>query len=422
MKHCCFLLLVCCQLDESSAFISSSYSYNKNPIHRQWPLFERYGEDYNHGYNGYPTDHNDLTLSRYTTSTSSGIHSTSLAQQDDTATILGDKYILKDEGTVSPSGKSTLVKATTIKRNEPSGESDYSSPQSHLHHDAETERQRVLIKFSENIQALKREADNYERVASSSTNSRDLFVRVHDFYEPHDDTRRHHGDGYDNGQESVGRQAALVMERGSQDLRDYLKQHGPLRGDALRKAVVSTAHTLKAYHDQDMVWTELKSRNFVVVGNENKQSHNSNSNDLDGKSIKAIDLESAVPKGEPPIDWSPEAIPPEFATPFLCGQEKGQRMEKHFDIFSLGLLWYELATARGYWKNHFDEETPCHVRIATELRATDSMCLDHEEAQQIDPPLKDLIAQCLRIEPAERPTVNEILNHPYLANAAIKYP
>ena len=412
MRHHCFLFLtLCCQHCESFAFLFPSRSDSGQLVRRQRPLFERYAEDCNRGYGGYATGHNDVSLP-YSSPSSGALSAPTSAQQQDKATILGDKYVLKDEGTVSPSGKSTLVKATTIIQNDPSSSRDYSSLQSH-HLDAETERQRVLIKFSENIQALKREADNYERVAAGSPDSRDLFVRVHDFYGPHDE-RHPNGGGNHNGRESVSHQAALVMERGSQDLRDYLQQHGPLEGDALRKAVASTARTLKAYHDQDMVWTELKSRNFVVVDDENEP--NSNNNNLDEKSIKAIDLESAVPKGEPPIDWSPEAIPPEFATPFLCGQEKRQSMQKDFDIFSLGLLWYELATARGYWKNRFDEEKPCHVRIATELRAVDSMCLDHEEAQQIDPSLKDLIAQCLRIEPSDRPNVNEILNHPYVAN------
>uniref|UniRef100_A0A6S8P934 Protein kinase domain-containing protein n=1 Tax=Amphora coffeiformis TaxID=265554 RepID=A0A6S8P934_9STRA len=415
MRYRCFLLLACWQLGESFTFLFPSHSDKGKLVRRQRPLFERYADDINHGYGGYAIDQNDVSLSQRS-STSSYMHTApTSAQQQDPATVLGNKYVLKDEGTVSPSGKSTLFKATTINRNDPPSGNDCRSSKSH-DDDTKAERQCVLIKFSENIEALKREADNYERVAAGSTGARDLFVRVHDFYEPHEDSHQNGGSS-DNDQKPVSHQAALVMERGSQDLRDFLQQHGPLRGDALRKAVASTARTVKAYHDQDMVWTELKSRNFVVVDDENKPS--SSNNDLGEKSIKAIDLESAVPRGEAPIDWSPEAIPPEFATPFLCGQEKGQRMQKGFDIFSLGLLWYELATARGYWKNRFDEEKPCHVRIATELRAADSMCLDHEEAQQIEPPLKDLIAQCLRMEPSERPSVNEILDHPYVANTAI---
>lgn len=261
----------------------------------------------------------------------------------------------------------------------------------------------VIVKLSKNTEALEREAKNYETIvtggdnASNTANQEDLFVKVHDYIEQADPSC-----------DRLKHKAALVMEKGSQDLKTFLEENGPMKGSALRAAAWSTAKAVEAVHSSNMVWTEIKSANFVVT----------KSND-----IKGIDLESAIPQSNNPIDFSPEACPPEFALAFLCGREPSMEMEPTFDIWSLGMLFYEMATGIAY----FDTTLKDGVAISTILKnaAMDKAVKEgtagvdlnkHVKIDAVvDPEMIKLIAWCLTIEPAARPTVQQVLQHPYFA-------
>ena len=258
----------------------------------------------------------------------------------------------------------------------------------------------VIVKLSRNTEALEREAKNYERiVADGNAQDEGLFVEVHEYLEQADPSC-----------DRLKHKAALIMEKGKQDLKTFLQEHGPMVGSDLQAAAWSTAKCVEAVHTSNMVWTEIKSANFVVTKSNN---------------IKGIDLESAIPHSNNPIDFSPEACPPEFALAFLCGREPHMEMEHSFDIWSLGMLFYEMATGQAY----FDTTAKDGLAIATKLKnaavdQTDkegqgSLDLNkHGDIDQVvDADLKDLIAWCLEIDPAARPNVNEVLHHPFFSTA-----
>ncbi|KAG7344850.1 serine/threonine kinase [Nitzschia inconspicua] len=373
-------------------------------------------------------------------------------RKEEDGVVLGDKYLLVSDGNTSTSGKATLVEVASC---------DPQAAVSAVDSD-DNDTERMLVKFSENIKALKREVENYRRIAASNEDAKDLFVEIHDFFNPaekHDmeelqeiqssksssttagkkgsirssdfdptqggtffvdnasegnrddivtenptlQTKQSRDD--DESLEFKG-QAALVMELGSQDLKSYIEKNGPLTGETLRQAVVQTARTVKAYHAQEMVWTELKSTNFVI---QPKGAMNF--------SLKAIDLESAVRKGENPIDYSVEAIPPEFAEAYMYGREPEMEIHKSFDIFSLGLLWYEMATGKQFWHSKFFEEhEECDnvMRIAVGMEGTDKLCLD-DASSMFPQPLRQLVMDCLQVDPGDRPKIDDILAHPYIA-------
>jgi len=136
-------------------------------------------------------------------------------------------------------------------------------------------------------------------------------------------------------------QCAVVMERGETDLKRYLNENGPFSGKGLRNAACAAAECVQAVHQCGMVWTDLKSENFVVLPGSNE--------------VRGIDLESARPSRSSPVDYSPEACPPEFAQAFLEGEAPYYELQSSYDIWSLGMLYCELATGRGYFdgKNHY---------------------------------------------------------------------
>lgn len=354
-------------------------------------------------------------------------------QQEDEGIVLGHKYLLDDDlAETSTSGKSTLVEA--VSHTAYDGTQNQNDKSQGYGSDATATKSmddKVLVKFSDNIKALKREARIYNKIAGEDE-YKDLFVTIHDFYNPQEkkknekekeklsdsttkeetffDTRTQSLQPISKAKVTFKGQAALVMERGTQDLKSYIRENGPMKGKALRDAVVTTARTLKAFHAKKKVWTELKSANFVMIPETGEGP-------LNKHVLKAIDLESAVPKGQPPIDFSPEAIPPEFAKAYLLEVEHKMEMQKSFDIFSLGLLWYEMATGVQYWQREFfqdQQECDDALRIAHGMKHRNEICLEHV-SDKLEKPLRELIEKCLRVNPEERPKIDEVLAHPYIA-------
>lgn len=139
----------------------------------------------------------------------------------------------------------------------------------------------------------------------------------------------------------------------------------------------------------------MKSENFIVT--------------KDGQ-VKGIDLESAMPVRDNPVDYSPEATPPEFAKAFLAGDGPYFVLDQSYDTWSFGMLLYELAVGRGYWEG----KSP--VQITKALRAEPEIDL---EDLDIDTNLKDLISICLDLNPRKRPNTVKVLLHPYFVTTGI---
>jgi serine/threonine protein kinase len=127
---------------------------------------------------------------------------------------------------------------------------------------------------------------------------------------------------------------------------------------------------------------------------------------MENGEVKGIDLESAIPAGNNPVDYSPEACPPEFATAFLAGDGPYFILDYSYDVWSLGMMMLELAWGRGY----FDGKNP--AQITKWLRDSSDTEISLAEVE-CDEKLKDLISRCLKRDPKERPNLAQVLLHPY---------
>ena len=214
--------------------------------------------------------------------------------------VIGDdsrQYLLSGKATRSTSRKSEIFKAFKADENGlPIG-----NP--------------VTVKVSKNWEAIEREAANYNRITKAGV-TRGQFVSLIDFLPTASVITKRYSS-----------QSALVMERGAVDLKRYLTINGALTGKELRDAASAAAQCLQAVHDSGLVWTDMKTENFIVT---------------EEGQVKGIDLESAMPIKDNPVDYSPEATPPEFAKAFLAGDGPYFVLDTSYDIWSFGMLLYEL--------------------------------------------------------------------------------
>lgn len=280
---------------------------------------------------------------------------------------LEDEYLLANKPERSTSGKSNIWEA--YRADETTGlPVENSTP--------------VCLKISTNLEAISREYENYRKLSFLGFWETGRFVRCYEFFPVA---------GYDK---KYRNQCALAIEKGSKDLKTFLTSKGKLEKKELRDACTSATQCVQALHNAGLVWTDMKTENFVV---------------MDNGEVKGIDLESAMPIGDYPVDYSPEACPPEFATAFLQGDGPYFELDASYDIWSLGMFMLELSTGIGY----FDGRTP--AMITKQLRDMDdaSMKQDLETYDIPDDKLKDLIKRCLQRDPAKRPNTSQILMHPY---------
>lgn len=259
----------------------------------------------------------------------------------------------------------------------------------------ESKAQQFTVKLSPDRERLALENSNYNKVQSGLFSGR--FVQKIDYIKS----------VFSNTREFDGKVSALVIESGVYDLKALLSARNgqPIRGRALRDAASAAGQCIQAVHSSNLVWTDLKTENFIVVNNNN---FNKEVNDSKGSmglpGVKGIDLESVIARGGNPIDYSPEACPPEFAKDFMGGYGEEFVLDYSYDMWSLGMMLYELSTGKPY----FDKKSPS---VVTKLLCDDTFEVDVSEVP--DAKLRDLIKSCLSLDPRKRPDITGFLLHPY---------
>ena len=244
----------------------------------------------------------------------------------------------------------------------------------------------LAIKVSSNRDGVERERANYLKVTGGFGNFRKGMFATQKEYLP------------EAGGSLGNKQSALVMERGAEDLRDYVFRLGPLTGRALRNAASSAVQCVEALHSAGLVWTDLKTENFIIFPGKGSTP----------MVVKGIDLESAMPVKRNPVDYSPEACPPEFALKHLVGESSDFTLEYSYDIWSLGMLLFELTTGQGY----FGADSP--TSIMKQLPGLEPVIDGIPDRN-----MADLISKCLSSEPERRPSAAQILIHPYFLTTGV---
>ena len=283
--------------------------------------------------------------------------------------IGGGKYLLAGRPKRKPSGRSEIVTAYVADENRnPTG-----NP--------------VAIKFSTHKEKMRSEYSNYLKVQQKgflfgSDDQHSPFVRWLDYMDQSE------------GSVKYAQHTAMVMELGVEDLREYRSRKGSMNEDEIKAALHTAARCIDALHNAKLIWTDLKAENFVRM----------DTGDDGNVVFKGIDLESAIPLRGNPLDYTPEASPPEFAQAYLAGEAYDFVLDYSYDVWSFGMLAYELVHGNGF----FGKKAPPQIvkALALDFRPPK---LDNFE----DEKLRDLVERCLALDPKRRPSASWILNHPY---------
>mmetsp|Transcript_5416 Transcript_5416/g.8307 ORF Transcript_5416/g.8307 Transcript_5416/m.8307 type:complete len:496 (+) Transcript_5416:75-1562(+) len=243
-----------------------------------------------------------------------------------------------------------------------------------------------IIKVSNLHQLMRKEAENYYALQEQS--QANLFIQVYEYHEP----------------VTENDVSAIIMEKGHIDIYKFMQKYGSFTGSGLQEVAKQVADILYHLHvDHQLVWTELKSGNFVLTGDD---------------TLKAIDVESAIPQQSPNVLYTATYAPPEFALEDLCG--RNMAMDFSFDIWSYGMLLYEIAMGELYVTTHKmdkNDRVRIFMKLKEEAMRNPQTHLDLGEKLESNPDvpdlLKDLIRQCLSFDPKDRPSIQEVVNHAY---------
>eukprot|EP00624_Nannochloropsis_granulata_P003459 evm.model.NODE_27517_length_20774_cov_18.322662.8 len=311
-------------------------------------------------YDSLSTSTQKASMNKFSSSSAGASSSSSSSSSNAGGAMLGEKYSLLNTGSQGPrisSGKSAVVDAVAVGN----------SPKNVL-----------KAKLSRNLVALRREADNLKALRAVGAGARKSVIEVFDFLENYDGRGSH----------------ALIMEAGKDDLVGRVKKGGSLSRKDLKKACAVVVEVLGALEKKQLVWTDLRASNFVVMPGKG----------LGEGQIKAIDLESAVPVGGTPVDCTPEVTPPEIARLYVQGRLTQAVAVTSYDVWSLGILLLFLASGG---KNLFDGEASSRV-MASLASVTQEKVEGQVEKLVSDAKTAAFIKKLLVVDPRQRPGVAAI--------------
>ncbi|MDO9465082.1 MAG: serine/threonine-protein kinase [bacterium] len=160
------------------------------------------------------------------------------------------------------------------------------------------------------------------------------------------------------------------------NLRELIKAHGAISKDYI-SIILKVCDILGYIHKKGVIHQDIKSRNIILTK---------------GGDVKIIDFGLAYEKDKYSMKVRERAGTPHYMSP---EQVKGYRGDERSDIYSLGVVMYELATGR----RPFNGETLAQI-VSQQLNM--SIKPPRVYNQEIFKGFEDIVLKTLNIDPAER--------------------
>eukprot|EP01086_Lenisia_limosa_P005012 TRINITY_DN2105_c0_g1_i1.p1 TRINITY_DN2105_c0_g1~~TRINITY_DN2105_c0_g1_i1.p1 ORF type:complete len:450 (+),score=73.31 TRINITY_DN2105_c0_g1_i1:191-1351(+) len=216
----------------------------------------------------------------------------------------------------------------------------------------------------------------------------------------------------------------IVTELMDLDLSQVIKQtRGTLSTDHCRYFFYQMSRALKYIHSADVIHRDLKPANLLV-----------NSNCL--LKICDLGLSRQMVNATEPEPMTEYVVTRWYRAPEIMLQTT--RYTKAVDIWSLGCIFAELYLGQALFPgNHYVEQLDLIFEQLGTPNAKDLECLHSDTAKQYclglapkpkktwnipnaDPQAIELLDWMLQFDPSKRPTIEEVLMHPYLTQIGVE--
>jgi len=166
------------------------------------------------------------------------------------------------------------------------------------------------------------------------------------------------------------------------DLTTYLRsEHNPISEPVIWRFLHDIANGLRHIHQHNLIHLDIKPDNILVSKND----------------LRIADFGNASSGLEPYESGDPKYMAPELLNP-----QQGIRSNlQSADVFSLGITIWEMVT---------DLESESSIKVITQLEGISS---EIEPSRSTE--LRQLVRQMVHPDPEQRPTLDQILTHPCLA-------
>jgi eukaryotic-like serine/threonine-protein kinase len=163
-----------------------------------------------------------------------------------------------------------------------------------------------------------------------------------------------------------------------QDLRAVLKKKGKLPPDEAARILLQICRALEVAHGEGVIHRDLKPQNIMLDANGRAYV-------MDFGIARSAYLPGMTQTGA--LIGTPEYMSPE--------QGKGEKLDERSDLFSLGVIFYELVIGQ----SPFYSETPLATLWKRMQEKAKPLC---EVDPAIPKALSDIVAKAMEIEPANR--------------------
>ena len=162
------------------------------------------------------------------------------------------------------------------------------------------------------------------------------------------------------------------------DLRAVLTEKGKLSPEEAARIIVQICRALEVAHGEGVVHRDLKPQNIMLDANGRAYV-------MDFGIARSAHLPGMTQMGA--LIGTPEYMSPE--------QAKGEKLDERSDLFSLGVIFYELITGQ----SPFYSDTPLASLWKRMQEKAKPLC---EVDPAIPKPLSDIVAKAMEIEPTDR--------------------